>query len=302
MYGSLGELPNGVRGDLMAIRRMFSLEVVDTDLFLDLPLTSQALYFHFGMRADDDGFVSSPKRIIRLIGCDEDDFNILVARGYIVPFESGVIVLRHWVMQNKVQPSRKTMTQYQAELLMLCLNNGVYEVRQSAVDDVGVPSTDCQQNVNKLPVQDRLVEDRLGNIMLMAKSDKPLFAVGDIKNQPTKLILEIGKLIEAGKASSDLKPDEISKIIALFFSEYKRHIGKDHRNFSVETLINIIDAVGSCDGIGINDYESYPFNLEDYEELIPKYFKRNLDCDYSIDHFFSGDVRAYCLHELENGR
>ncbi|MGL4547130.1 MAG: hypothetical protein ACRCUV_03900 [Eubacterium aggregans] len=69
----------------MATRRMFSLEVVDTDLFLDLPLTSQALYFHLGMRADDDGFISSPKRIIRLLGCGEDDLNILITRGMSFP-------------------------------------------------------------------------------------------------------------------------------------------------------------------------------------------------------------------------
>lgn len=80
----------------MANRRMFSLDVVDTDKFLEMPLSTQALYFHFGMRADDDGFVSSPKRIIKSLCCNEDDLKLLIAKGYLIPFESGVVVISDW--------------------------------------------------------------------------------------------------------------------------------------------------------------------------------------------------------------
>ncbi len=84
----------------MANRRMFSLDVVDTDKFLEMPLSTQALYFHFGMRADDDGFVSSPKRIIKSLCCNEDDLKLLIAKGYLIPFESGVVVISDWNINN----------------------------------------------------------------------------------------------------------------------------------------------------------------------------------------------------------
>ena len=75
--------------ELMARRRMFSLDVVDTDRFLDMPISAQALYYHMGMRADDDGFVASPKRIAAICGCGADDIKLLVAKGFVVPFDTG---------------------------------------------------------------------------------------------------------------------------------------------------------------------------------------------------------------------
>ena len=73
----------------MANRRMFSMTIIDTDYFLELPISSQCLYFHLGMWADDDGFISSPKRIMRMVGSSEDDFKNLVAKNFLIPFESG---------------------------------------------------------------------------------------------------------------------------------------------------------------------------------------------------------------------
>ena len=103
----------------MARRRMFSLDVVDTDAFLDLPSSSQALYFHLGMRADDDGFVSSPKRITATVGASPDDLKLLVAKGFIIPFESGVCVIRDWKINNYLRPDRYTPTLYQEEKAQL---------------------------------------------------------------------------------------------------------------------------------------------------------------------------------------
>ncbi len=89
----------------MAVRRMFSLDVVDTDKFLEMPATSQNLYFHLGMHADDDGFVASPKRIARNIGCGADDINILLAKGFIIRFEDGVVVIKD--IQHRTREERK---------------------------------------------------------------------------------------------------------------------------------------------------------------------------------------------------
>ncbi len=87
----------------MANRRMFSLDVVDTDIFLDMPASSQNLYFHLGMRADDDGFVSSPKKITKLVNCGEDDLRVLISKGFVIPFDSGVVVIRQMDERRQIQ-------------------------------------------------------------------------------------------------------------------------------------------------------------------------------------------------------
>ena len=103
----------------MAKRRMFSLDVVDTDAFLDLPASSQSLYFHLGMRADDDGFISSPKRITSMINASGDDLRLLIAKGFVIPFESGVCVIRDWRVNNYIQRDRYTPTLYRDEKHLL---------------------------------------------------------------------------------------------------------------------------------------------------------------------------------------
>lgn len=99
----------------MAQKRMFTMKIVDSDAFLDMPLSAQCLYFHLNMRADDDGFIGNPKRIMRTIGCNEDDFKILIMKRFILTFEDGVIVIKHWRMHNCVSQNRYHETQYTDE-------------------------------------------------------------------------------------------------------------------------------------------------------------------------------------------
>lgn len=94
----------------MANRRMFSLSVVDTDVFLDLSKDAQLLYFHLGMRADDDGFVASPRRIVRMIDCNAQCLEELEEYGFILSFSTGVIVIRHWNVSNWIPKDRHTET------------------------------------------------------------------------------------------------------------------------------------------------------------------------------------------------
>ena len=111
----------------MAQRRMFSLKVVDTDAFMDMPLSAQALYFHLGMRADDDGFVSNARRVQKLVGAADDDLKILLLKRFVMTFESGVIVIKHWRLNNYVKGDRYTPTLYQEEKSTLYVKgNGVY--------------------------------------------------------------------------------------------------------------------------------------------------------------------------------
>lgn len=96
----------------MAERRCFGMKIVDSDAFLDMPLSTQALYFHLGMRADNDGFVNNPRRIARLIGACDDDLNILLSKRFILVFDNGVVVIKHWRIQNTLKNDRLKMPQY----------------------------------------------------------------------------------------------------------------------------------------------------------------------------------------------
>ena len=136
----------------MAKRRMFSLDVVDTDAFLDLPASSQSLYFHLGMRADDDGFISSPRRIASTVNASADDLKLLIAKGFIIPFASGVCVVRDWRINNYIQRDRYSPTLYTEEKSQLeASENGRY-----------LPTdTRCIQNVSKMDTQVRLGKDNI---------------------------------------------------------------------------------------------------------------------------------------------
>lgn len=111
----------------MAKRRMFSLDVVGSDAFLDMPVSSQVLYFHLAMRADDDGFVGNPKVICRMVGANDDDFKVLAAKRFVLVFDSGVVVVKHWLNHNLIRPDLYKQTQYVKEKSTLGLNeNGAY--------------------------------------------------------------------------------------------------------------------------------------------------------------------------------
>ena len=99
----------------MAKRRMFSLDIIDTDSFLDMPASTQNLYFHLGMRADDDGFVASPRKITSCVNCSPDDYKLLVAKGYVIHFESGICAIRDWQINNHIRSDRYTPTIHTAE-------------------------------------------------------------------------------------------------------------------------------------------------------------------------------------------
>ena len=103
----------------MANKRMFSIDVTETDTFLEMPLTAQALYFHLAMRGDDDGFVSNPRSIMRVTGCSENDLKTLAESGYIITFRSGVIVISDWKVNNYLRGDRYKPTTFQNELSML---------------------------------------------------------------------------------------------------------------------------------------------------------------------------------------
>lgn len=96
----------------MAEKRCFSMSIVDSDAFMEMPLSTQCFYFHLGMRADDYGFVNNPRRIAKLVGASDDDFKLLVSKRFLLLFDNGVVVIKHWLMHNNIRKERLKVPQY----------------------------------------------------------------------------------------------------------------------------------------------------------------------------------------------
>ena len=134
----------------MANRRMFNKQITNSDDFLEMPISSQCLYFHLNMNADDDGFVNNWKSIMKLSGSKEDDLKVLIAKQYIIPFDSGVIIIRHWRLNNYLQKDRITPTAYQKELQQIFLDktNNTYEMYTGCIHNIDKNSID-KINIDK---------------------------------------------------------------------------------------------------------------------------------------------------------
>ena len=144
----------------MADRRMFSKTIIDSDAFLDMPLSTQSLYFHLSMRADDEGFVNNPKKIQRMIGASDDDLKLLVGKNFIIPFDSGVVVIKHWRIHNYIRADRLVPTNYKDERACLCVkDNGAYTFRRALDCQL---TDNCQSSDGQMSAQDRIVEDSIG--------------------------------------------------------------------------------------------------------------------------------------------
>ena len=139
----------------MAERRMFTDKITESDVFLDMPLSTQAVYFHFCMNADDDGFVKNPKRIQKMLGASEDDCKLLILKRFILPFNSGVIVIKHWRMHNLLRKDRYKPTEYIEEKAMLKVKeNGAYTLDKEK--GISTLATKWQPDDNQMAPQDSI--------------------------------------------------------------------------------------------------------------------------------------------------
>lgn len=140
----------------MAERRMFAKTIIDSDAFLDMPLSAQSLYFHLSMRADDEGFINNPKKIQRMIGASEDDLKLLILKNFIITFDSGIVVIKHWRIHNYIQSDRFKPTIYAEERALLSQeHNKAYTLESSCIHNVYIEDT-----------QERLGKDSIGKVSL----------------------------------------------------------------------------------------------------------------------------------------
>lgn len=201
----------------MAERRMFAKTIIDSDSFLDMPLSAQALYFHLSMRADDDGFINNPKKIQRTIGCADDDMRLLIAKSFIIPFESGVVVIKHWRINNYIRNDRYKPTNYTEEMAQLQVKeNGAYTEKLP----LGIPNgyqMDTQYRLGK--VRDIKEKDSLTRVEKESQPDKPSSPSPKHKYGVYKNVLLTEK-----EYQSLIKLQDGEKAIE-FLSEYREYKG-----------------------------------------------------------------------------
>lgn len=136
---------------------MIAKTIVESDAFLDMPATTRLLYYDLNLRADDDGFVNAPKKVLRETGASSDDMNLLVAKKFIIPFESGIVVIKHWKIHNYIQSDRYTPTKYTKEKAELAL-----DTNRAYIFPKTLEIEPCIQDVSIMDTQVRLGKVRLG--------------------------------------------------------------------------------------------------------------------------------------------
>ena len=197
---------------------MFTMKIIDSDAFLDMPLSAQALYFHLNMRADDDGFVNNPRKIQRMLGCAEDDLKLLVAKRFVIGFEKGVIVIKHWRMHNTLRKDRYNPTQYQEELKMLALKpNNSYTENPTG----NQMATDWQPNGNQMATQYSIDKYSIDKLSIEETETPTRHKYGNYKN----VLLSDDDL---EKLKSEFPKDWQNRIERL--SEYIASSGKSYKN------------------------------------------------------------------------
>lgn len=206
----------------MAERRMFAKTIIDSDAFLDMPLSSQSLYFHLSMRADDEGFINNPKKIQRMIGSSDDDLRLLMAKNFILAFESGVIVIKHWKIHNYIRNDRFKPTMYQDEKALLSEKGN----KSYSLDQGGIP--DDNQPTYQMDTQVRLGKDRLGKDRKEITPSQPKATPSRHKYGEYKNVLlsdqELDKLKNEFPSDWQKRIENVSEYCATSGRKYKNYL------------------------------------------------------------------------------
>lgn len=236
----------------MADRRMFSNKVVGSDAFKEMPLSTQALYFHLGMNADDEGFLNNAKSVQRSINSTDDDMRILIAKHYVIPFPSGVIVLRHWKLSNQIQPSRIKLTTHTEERRMIgMLENKVYELIENiSFHDVDKLPTDCRQTSDIMShsiVENSVVKNSIGECSVMSTEHIQEIA-HTLTDEEYHLLTK-----EFKKSLVDSKCERAKSYVGCYnYQTIKKWCEEDKKHFNQ---------------LKTEQYQSFPQNTYDYSVL-----------------------------------
>ena len=213
----------------MAERRMFAKTIIDSDAFIDMPMSARLLYYDLSMRADDDGFVNAPKKIMRFVGASNDDMNILIARKFVIAFDNGVVVIKHWRIHNYIRKDTYNETPYIEQKSMLELDEKNEYI--------------LKNDVSQLPVDDTSTQVRLGKVSIgkesINKTIKKKESVSD-KHQYAEFVSmkeeEYQKLVD--EYGEDITKKCIEKL-----DNYKGSSGKKYKSDYRAILSWVIDRV-----------------------------------------------------------
>lgn len=259
----------------MAQKRMFTMKIVDSDAFLEMPLSTQCLYFHLNMRADDDGFIGNTKRIMKIIGASEDDLRLLIAKRFVLTFEDGVIVIKHWRMHNTLSRDRYAETSYTDEKKMLLLkDNGSYSLTGgNPIDDTRLierSGRQTQQRRNKDATKthadkglDKDIDKEKDNNLIVSKDT---ICQTDVR----RVIEEWNKLQEVGiNPIRDIKPS--SKRCQLL----KGRI----REYGIDEVLNAINNVRKSDFLRGENNRGWMITFDWFVK--PNNFLKTLEGNYN---------------------
>lgn len=259
----------------MAQKRMFTMKIVDSDAFLEMPLSTQCLYFHLNMRADDDGFIGNTKRIMKIIGASEDDLRLLIAKRFVLTFEDGVIVIKHWRMHNTLSRDRYAETSYTDEKKMLLLkDNGSYSLTGgNPIDDTRLierSGRQTQQRRNKDATKTH--SDKGLDIDIDKEKDNKLIVSKDTicQTDVRRVIEEWNKLQEVGiNPIRDIKPS--SKRCQLL----KGRI----REYGIDEVLNAINNVRKSDFLRGENNRGWMITFDWFVK--PNNFLKTLEGNYN---------------------
>lgn len=259
----------------MAQKRMFTMKIVDSDAFLEMPLSTQCLYFHLNMRADDDGFIGNTKRIMKIIGASEDDLRLLIAKRFVLTFEDGVIVIKHWLMHNTLSRDRYAETSYTDEKKMLLLkDNGSYSLTGgNPIDDTRLierSGRQTQQRRNKDATKTH--SDKGLDIDIDKEKDNKLIVSKDTicQTDVRRVIEEWNKLQEVGiNPIRDIKPS--SKRCQLL----KGRI----REYGIDEVLNAINNVRKSDFLRGENNRGWMITFDWFVK--PNNFLKTLEGNYN---------------------
>ena len=284
----------------MAKKRMFSLLVIDTDTFLDMPLSAQALYFHLCMRADDDGFIGNPKRIMRLINASEDDLKILLAKGFVIKFdEVGVLVVKHWRIHNTIQSDRYTRTIYSDELNRLCINdnksyalmdggNNLETKRKQIVStDIGIDKgLEEDQEEDSDIEQEELRRVDKGEVNTCSESSLTPSQKGQITKQAKTLFDHLWSLYPKKRGKSSVSDKQKRKIL---------EVGQENMEAAIQNYITEIEQNGTDMQYVKNGSTFFNSGYYDYlpDNFSPLPVRRSHDVRYQTTEEYMASTRGW---------
>lgn len=254
----------------MAKKRMFNNTVLDTDAFLDMPLSAQALYFHLNLRADDDGFISNPKRIQQYIGASEDDLKLLVLKSFVIAFDDGVIVIKHWRMHNTIRNDRYQPTNFQEDLALLGIKeNKAYTLDFSKVETECIPNgnqmaTKCIPNVSTDIGLD-LDIDIDKNINNITVSKDTVCQTDNVR-----------RVVEEWNKLSSLGIQSVSKL-SKSSKRYKSLVAR-LKEYSIEDVLKAIDNIRNSDFLLGRNKKGWQITFDWF--VLPNNFPKVLEGNY----------------------